>query len=1423
MASQHRKERKTRWETPVTTCLLLAGLSVTVLGDTSSFSDFHFVVEPSDTVVVKGSPTVLNCVTQGRPPPKIEWKREGMILQFIDDSRSVYHTRTERPDEGLYQCLSSIEEIGTIVSRTAKLQVASLPRFDEQPQDVVVLPGQTAYFPCVIQGNPPATVSWQKNEQPLQINSSRMLVLPSGALEIKAVNIEDEGRYRCNASNIDKYRISAEGLLSVSLHYFESYKTKTPEFIVTPKNTIVAEGSNVTLDCAANGSPLPHITWLKDGVTIEVNRKVENRFKVLGVGSLEIRNIQEDDEGIYMCRAENHVDSTDVSATVEVQVPPKFVKKPHNRYAYEKEDIEFECEIYGKPEATVQWIKNGELIIQSEYFQIVNGYNLRILGLVRSDQGMYQCVGRNPAGNIQASVQLIILDPNSPHPTHTTHTSVTIPHMDVIGDQPLLKEVPTSPQRVTAVIVSTRFVTLSWQEPVLTNGLITAYSVYYKGEGSSRERVVNTTVARLREVSIQGLRPSTQYIFRVIAYNQHGPGSSSDEIRVETHAEVHVPGPPKNLRALSTSPTSIKIQWHAPDKRNGPIEKYKLYYMEAGTSTEHQITTTETNYIIRHLKKFTEYSFWVVAINKNGPGVSTDEVSARTYSDTPSETPQNVSVEASSSTSLIVRWEPPPKESRNGIITGYKIRYKAKGSRRGETVTTDGNRRLYALTDLERGGRYSVKIAALSVNGSGPSTQWFTVDTYENDLDESIVPDRPKSLRARPSATSIFVSWTPPRNQNVMIRGYTIGWGVGFPDVYTKVLNGKQRHYTIENLQPSSEYVISLRAFNQVGDGRPIYETVRTHVKSTPEPLIPMLPPVGLKAIVLSPTTVVLYWTDTTLPRNQIISDNRFYTVRYTPFTYDTPAKSRFYNSTDLNCMIDDLKPNTQYEFSVKVILGQQESTWSMTAFNTTQEAAPSTPPRDLTLVPSEDDPSVVNLHWQPPKQPNGLITGYVVFYTTDNTKKDINWVVEGVVGDKMTTTLKGLTPATTYYFKIQARNNKGYGPFSAEVVYMTEKSATLSAGSKLQENGSGLTNTTVHIIIVCVSVFTLLFIMVVSVMICRRQHDCVIKPTKKGGGGKTTAKGKDIKPPDLWIHHDQMEPKTSDKQLSAEAPMTDTPIPRNSQDLGDETVLETLDGRKGSYLDPCNNLNDNLSLHHRAVRAKPIMIPVDSQVQLKEQNKNVTLVGNGTLNQHYDSLNGEENHSFYPRKQYTNPRPHLTVDCNLKASSDVSSSPASTPPVKYDQLSTRNPSTYNSTVGTSDCGTSEDECRSSGSIGRGHIGHPLRSFSGPEPEPPTSSSSPSTTQPTIVVRPIPSTSPLKTDVPSNTGLSDCKTTTSPHFPSLNVRPGPAATNSASKPSKENKLLPSYSTEELNQEMANLEGLMKDLNAITAMEFECSS
>lgn len=103
-----------------------------------------------------------------------------------------------------------------------------------------------------------------------------------------------------------------------------------------------------------------------------------------------------------------------------------------------------------------------------------------------------------------------------------------------------------------------------------------------------------------------------------------------------------------------------------------------------------------------------------------------------------------------------------------------------------------------------------------------------------------------------------------------------------------------------------------------------------------PEPLLPMLPPVGLKAIVLSPTTVVLFWSDSTLSSSQVITDSRLYTVRYK--SQGSP-KYKYFNSTNLNCMIDDLRPNTQYEFAVKVVKGRRESTYSMDVLNTTQES----------------------------------------------------------------------------------------------------------------------------------------------------------------------------------------------------------------------------------------------------------------------------------------------------------------------------------------------------------------------------------------------------------------------------------------------------------------------------------------------------
>lgn len=69
------------------------------------------------------------------------------------------------------------------------------------------------------------------------------------------------------------------------------------------------------------------------------------------------------------------------------------------------------------------------------------------------------------------------------------------------------------------------------------------------------------------------------------------------------------------------------------------------------------------------------------------------------------------------------------------------------------------------------------------------------------------------------------------------------------------------------------------------------------------------------------------------------------------------------------------------------------------------------------------------------------LFLGYVISYSPDNLRNDRDWLAEAVVGDKHTIVLKQLTPNTKYYFKVKARNDKGYGPFSSPIAHFTDPS----------------------------------------------------------------------------------------------------------------------------------------------------------------------------------------------------------------------------------------------------------------------------------------------------------------------------------------------------------------------------------------------
>jgi len=62
----------------------------------------------------------------------------------------------------------------------------------------------------------------------------------------------------------------------------------------------------------------------------------------------------------------------------------------------------------------------------------------------------------------------------------------------------------------------------------------------------------------------------------------------------------------------------------------------------------------------------------------------------------------------------------------------------------------------------------------------------------------------------------------------------------------------------------------------------------------------------------------------------------------------------------------------------------------------------------------------------------------YMILYTTDDTSSDNEWITETVEGELMSYSIKGLTPSTNYFFKIQAKNSIGYGPFSPTISIKT-------------------------------------------------------------------------------------------------------------------------------------------------------------------------------------------------------------------------------------------------------------------------------------------------------------------------------------------------------------------------------------------------
>lgn len=111
---------------------------------------------------------------------------------------------------------------------------------------------------------------------------------------------------------------------------FKGYKTRKdmrPVFKEVFKNQSADLQSTLTLLCVVEGNPTT-VRWLKDGFSIESDRRCCMETTDAGACSLVIKNLVSADSGVYTCEAVNKFGITSYNGNITVVQPQKPLQRP---------------------------------------------------------------------------------------------------------------------------------------------------------------------------------------------------------------------------------------------------------------------------------------------------------------------------------------------------------------------------------------------------------------------------------------------------------------------------------------------------------------------------------------------------------------------------------------------------------------------------------------------------------------------------------------------------------------------------------------------------------------------------------------------------------------------------------------------------------------------------------------------------------------------------------------------------------------------------------------------------------------------------------------------------------------------------------------------------------------------------------------
>ncbi|KTG32005.1 hypothetical protein cypCar_00017108, partial [Cyprinus carpio] len=400
-------------------------------------------------------------------------------------------------------------------------------------------------------------------------------------------------------------------------------------------------------------------------------------------------------------------------------------------------------------------------------------------------------------------------------------------------------DVPGPPVRLVFPEVRLTSVRVVWQPPSEPNGIIMGYQISYRLDINDPNKFTTVEVgSNARQFTVTGLIPESAYVFQITARTQKGWGPPEEAIVITTEKRER-PQHPRRLTVPQKGVEShkLRLHWTAGGDGSSPVRYFTLQALELPDG-EWKIHTSSighnnTSWEVDRLKPYTSYKFRMMATNDVGDSAFSKETEpVTTLQDVPDEAPVILNIKPSTTTSVIVQWQPPAEGTVNGILVGYRVYYRElprENSPDEPKTTTNQSTISPEFRELSKYRRYTIVMTAFNVVGESPSSAPVEVFVGEAAPFSGFLRHNPsvapQNIQLKSvSSSQLDVEWQPPpvETQNGNIQGYKIHyWEKNRQNETEKelVLFVPETSVHLKNLTSYTNYLVQLSAFNTAGDG----------------------------------------------------------------------------------------------------------------------------------------------------------------------------------------------------------------------------------------------------------------------------------------------------------------------------------------------------------------------------------------------------------------------------------------------------------------------------------------------------------------------------------------------------------------------------------------------------------------------------